>query len=237
MATCEYAVPGKIKAAGVFQLDDCMRPIYGTAAGYIDSCPAAIDTSDNMDEGETFTRRCADGTILYHEDGEQSLESVEVSLDLHAVPADWMSGVGLVEPVVNDGNVIGWTRCTKASANLLIAIWQEMRGGDACSTEGDANGWRLHMFGVRNARLTLEGGIGAEDSYMRITGNTAGTADLGSGPIPLLADTDGDPVFPTNCMSVCHHTVLDVGVASPPDVCGVIDTVEPTEACVPSDGS
>ncbi len=238
MADCDYAVPGRFKAAGVFPLDDCFRPIYDEGAGYIDACPAAIDVSDNMDEGEAFTRRCSDGTILYYEDGEQSLQSVTVNLDLHQVPAEWMAQVGVVEAVMDGGEVIGWTRCTKASSNLLVAIWQEMKGGDACDPEiGDTGGWRLHLFAIKNARLTLEGGIGAEDSYMRITGNTPATAYLDSGPIPFLLDELGEPTFPENCLKVCHHTVLDVGIAPPPDECGIIDLEAPEEPCVPDTSS
>lgn len=219
---------GRLKTAAIFQLDDCMRPVYGEGTGYVDDCFAAFSTSDNMDEGETFTRRCADGTILYHEDGEQSLQSVEVNLDLNAEPDDaFMAQVGLVQPVMDGADVIGWTRCTKASANLLIAVWQEVLGADACDDEdAAAGGWRLHLFPVKNARLTLEGDVGAEDGYMRITGTTSPEANLGLGPIPLLSGEEG-AVFPTNDLVVCHHTILKAGVAAPPEECGPIDTTAP----------
>lgn len=221
---------GRLKTAGVFILDDCMRPIYGEGVGYLDDCFAAFSTSDNMDDGESFTRRCADGTILYQEEGEQSLTSVEVNLDLNAEPAEeWMAQAGLVTPVMNGTDVIGWTRCTKSSANLLVIVWQEVLGADACAEGETAGGWRLHMFPLRKARLTLEGDIGAEDGYIRITGNTSPEANLGEGPIPLLAGaTPADPpVFPTNDLVVCHHTALTADVAPPPDQCGVIDTTAP----------
>lgn len=218
---------GKLKTAGIFQLDDCMRPIYGTNTGYLDDCFAAFSTSDNMDDGETFTRRCADGRILYHEDGEQSLQSVEVNLDLNAEPDDeFMANVGLVQPVMNGEDVIGWTRCTVASANLLIAVWQEVLGADACDEEEGGGGWRLHLFPIKRARLTLEGDVGAEDGYMRITGTTSPEANLGLGPIPFLSGED-EAVFPENDLVVCHHTVLKNGVAAPPEECGPIDTEEP----------
>lgn len=222
-------VLGRLKTAAIFQLDDCMRPVYGPGTGYIDDCFAAFSTSDNMDEGETFTRRCADGRILYHDDGEQSLQSVEVNLDLNAEPDDeFMAQVGLIQPVENDGAVIGWTRCTTASANLLIAVWQEVLGAEACDEDaaGAAGGWRLHLFPVKNARLTLEGDVGSEDGYMRITGNTSPEANLGIGPLPLLEGVDG-PIFPVDDLVVCHHTILKAGVAAPPVECGPVDTELP----------
>lgn len=222
---------GRLKTAAVFPLDDCMRPIYGAGTGYVDDCFAAFGTSDNMDEGESFTRRCADGTILYHEDGEQSLQSVEVTLDLNAEPAEaWMDQVGLVTPVMNGAEVIGWTRCTKSSANLLVIVWQEVLGAEGCDdAEEGGGGWRLHMFPLRKARLTLEGNIGAEDGYIRIIGTTTPEANIGRGPIPLLRDEDGDAIFPSNDMVVCHHTALTHSVAGPPEECGVVPTTAPEE--------
>lgn len=220
---------GKLKTAAIFQLDDCMRPVYGTGTGYVDDCFAAFSTSDNMDEGETFTRRCADGRILYHEDGEQSLQSVEVNLDLNAEPDDdFMATVGLVQPVMNGVDVIGWTRCTIASANLLVAVWQEVLGADACDEDeaGAAGGWRLHLFPIKKARLTLEGDVGSEDGYMRITGTTSPEANLGLGPIPLLQGPS-EAIYPEDDLIVCHHTVLKNQIAAPPEECGPIDTVAP----------
>lgn len=219
---------GRLKTAGVFPLDDCMRPVYGEDEGYLDDCFAALDTSDNMDDGESFTRRCADGSVLYNEEGEQSLTSVEVNLDLNAEPAEeWLAAVGLATPVMNGATAIGWTRCTKSSANLLIAIWQEVLGADACDDAESAGGWRLHLFPLRKARLTIEGGIGAEDSYIRITGRTAPEANILRGPLPFLAGETG-AVFPSSDLVVCHHTVLTHQVAAPPTECGVIDLTAPT---------
>lgn len=218
---------GRLKSAAVFRLDECMRPVYDPEGGIVDDCFAQFETSDNMDEGESFTRRCADGTILYHEDGEQSLQSVEVNLDLNAEPDDdWMAAVGLVEPVMSGSDIIGWTRCTRASANLLIAVWQEVLGADACDEEEGGGGWRLHLFPIKNARITFEGSIGAEDGYVRITGTTVPEANLGLGPLPFLQGVDG-PVFPENDLVVCHHTVLKNGVAAPPEDCGVVPTADP----------
>lgn len=221
-------VLGRLKTAGIFLLDDCMRTVYGPDSGFIDDCFAAFSSSDNMDEGDSFTRRCADGRIMFHLDGEQSLQSVEVNLDLNAEPdEDFLAEVGLVQPVMNGSEVIGWTRCTTASANLLVALWQEVLGADACEDdEGGEAGWRLHLFPIRNARLTLEGDLGAEDGYMRVTGTTAPEANLGQGPLPFLSGEDG-PVFPEDNLVVCHHTVLTHGVAAPPEECGVVDTEEP----------
>lgn len=228
---------GRLKTAAVFQLDHCMRPVYGEGTGFVDDCFAAFSTSDNMDEGESFTRRCADGRILYHEDGQQSLQNVEVNLDFNAEPdSDFMVSVGLVQAVENDGAVIGFTRCTVATANLLVAVWQEVLGAEGCDDEEGEGGWRLHLFPIKNARLTLEGDVGSEDGYMRITGTTSPEANLGLGPIPLLAGDDDEAIFPVDDLVVCHHTVLTNGVAAPPEECGPIDTEDPGNGDEPGEG-
>lgn len=221
---------GRLKTAAVFELDDCMRPVYGPDTGYVDDCFAGFTSSDNMDEGTEFTRRCADGTILYYEPGEQSLQSVEASLDLNAEPmTSFLSKLQLVKAVGPTGvgaTPYGFTRTTKGSANLLLVVWQEVLGSEACEDDS-SDQFRVHLFPLRKARLTLEGDLGAEDSYFRITGVTASSANLGKGPIPLLRDAEGNAIFPTNDLEVGHHTVLTSGVAAPPIECGVIDTEGP----------
>lgn len=227
MAGC-VPILGRLKSAALFRLDECMRPVYDPDGGYVDDCFAALSTSDNMNEGEAFTRNCADGSILYHEDGKNELQSVTVDLDLNAEPdADWMAVVGLSQPIENDGQIVGWTRCTSANANLLVGIWQEVLGSDACDEEGGGGGWRLHLYALKNARITFEGNLGAQDAYVRVTGNTVPNANLGKGPIPFLAGQT--PAFFEDDLLVCHHTILTNGVVGPPSSCGVIATTAPVE--------
>jgi hypothetical protein len=127
---CDTPDLGRIKAVLVFMLDDCMAPVYGDATGYIDDCPAAVTTSDNVDEGTPFTRRCSNGSIKRHLPGEKSLESIEVNVDLHYADAEWLSSTGAVTPIMHDGTVIGYGDGTNDKANLLVAVVQEILGGE-----------------------------------------------------------------------------------------------------------
>ena len=221
-------VLGRLGTVGLFALDECMAPIYAEAAGYFDDCFAAFSSSDNVDEGETFTRKCANGKILYHEDGKPSLQSVQVELDLNAEPStDFMSFVGLTEPVKEGAKTVGFSRGKQAIANILVAIWQEVIDVGSCG-DAEGGGHRLHLYPLKNARLTTEGTLGAEDGYMRIAGSTVAEALIGGGPWPFFTDAGGStPRFFTGSLLVQHHTVLTGGIAAPPEQCGAVTLVGP----------
>lgn len=231
MAGC-VPVYGRLLSVALFELDECMAPVYETNSGYVDPCFAAFSSSDNMDDGEAFTRKCASGATLYHEDGKSTLQSVQVELDLNAEPAkEFMTKVGLVEEIASGTGenkvAVGWTRVVNAEANLLLTLWQEVLGSDACADGGEKS-YRLHMYPLKGARLTTEGDMGSQDSYMRITGTTVANAALGQGPYPFLSGESSDEFFGEDELNgVTHHAVLDVGVAGPPEDCGVITLTAP----------
>lgn len=234
MAHCDTPDLGRIKSVGLFILDDCLAPIYGPAAGYIDDCPANVETSDNLDEGEDFTRRCADGTIKRFLKGRTSLQDIEVNLDLHWLDPTWIAQAGGAQPVIHNGEVIGWSDCTQDRFNVLVVVWQEILGSDACDptqTEPGCNDY-VRLYPLKDARITEEGTIGAEDSYVRVTGSTSADHALGSGPIELACDpTTGDAQWLTDCLPSGCHRFKFIGGPAPTD-CGAIDTTEPPEPCI-----
>lgn len=231
---CETPDLGRIKSVMLFLLDDCMAPIYDDAAGYIDDCPAAVETSDNVDDGEPFTRRCANGQIKRFLPGEKSLESIEVNVDLHWVDSEWLSSTGAVTPIMHDGTVIGYGDGTRDKANILVVVVQEILGGDVC-TDDDAgcnDYWRLYP--LKGARVTEEGTVGAEDSFIRITGETVDTAQLGSGPIPMACDSiTGAAEWISDCFPTGLHRYKFVGGPAP-EGCGSYDTEAPLAPCTPA---
>lgn len=234
MAKCETPDLGRILAAGLFLLDDCMRPIHAPGAGYIDDCVAAVSTSDNVDEGEDFTRRCADGTIKVNIPGKRSLQSIETNVDFNWLDPDWVAQAGGAQPIIQNGEVIGWSDCTQDRFNVLVVVWQEILGGGAC--EGDAgNGAYVRLYPISGARITEEGDMGSAENYIRVTGLTLDKHDLGAGPIPLAVDsTTGDAAWLTDCLPSGCHRFRFTG-APVPDICGVVDTTEePTEPCIES---
>lgn len=224
MAECKTPDLGRIKAVGLFLADECLNPIYGAAAGYIDPCVAAFETSDNVDDGEEFTRRCANGSIKRYVPGVKSLQSIEVNVDLHWLDPDWIAQAGGATAITHGNETIGWADGTSDRFNVIVVVWQEILGecGD------DANGDFVRIYPVKGATVTEEGAPGSEDNYVRITGETTDSHNLGFGPVPLALDPDtGDAEWLDEALPDGTHRFRFVGAPAPED-CGSITTVDPT---------
>lgn len=75
--------------------------------------------------------------------------------------------------------------------------------------------------------VSEEGAPGDEDNFVRITGETTDSHNLGLGPIPLALDSvTGDAEWLTDPFPDGTHRFRFVGAAAPED-CGSIETVDP----------
>lgn len=238
MADCETPDLGRIKTVGVFLLDDCMAPIWGPDAGFIDNCPAAVETTDNIDEGVPFLKRCPDGTIRRYLPGKKSMQSIAVNMDFNWLTPSWVAQAGGAEPVIHDGTIIGWGDATRSAFNVLFVIWQEILGGDVCTDENLCNDF-VRLYPVKDARMTEFGAIGSAENVIRITGETVSAHSLGNGPLPLACDPDtGEAAWLSNCLASGVHRYRFVGGPAPaidgePE-CGPFETVEPETPCIPA---
>lgn len=226
MAVCTTPDLGRIKKVGLFLADDCLNPVYGADAGYLDDCPAAFETSDNVDDGEEFTRRCADGSIKRYVPGVKSLQSIEVNVDMHWLDPEWIAAAGGASAIEHDSEVVGWADGTSDRFNVIVVIWQEILGecGDG------ANGDFVRIYPVKGARISEEGAPGSEDNYVRIAGETTDSHNLGFGPIPLFLDSlTGDAEWPTEELPDGTHRFRFIGAPAPSE-CGAITTVDPGSA-------
>lgn len=223
MGACTTPDLGRIKKIGLFLADDCLNPIYGADAGYLDDCPAAFETSDNIDDGEDFTRRCADGSIKRYIPGVKSLQAIEVNVDLHWLSPEWISQAGGATAIEHDGEVIGWADGSQDRFNVIVIVWQEILGECGGGVSNDF----VRIYPVKGATVTEEGTPGSEDNYVRITGETTDSHNIGYGPIPLAADPiTGDAEWLSTPLSDRTHRFRFVG-ATAPDACGSITTVDP----------
>ena len=234
MAVCQTPDLGRIQAVGLFLLDDCMRPIHGPAAGYVDDCPAAFSSTDNTNTSDDFRRQCADGSTKVYIPGVTSLDSIETNVDLHWIDPEWVAQAGGAEPIIQDGEIIGYGDAVNSRFNVLVVVWQEILGGGACEGEGDGGSY-VRLYPIKGARITEEGEVGSAENYTRVTGLSYSSHDLGSGPIPLALDSEtGEATWLSDCIPTGLHRVRFVG-ASHPAECGAIDTTEePTVPCIES---
>jgi hypothetical protein len=222
MGVCTTPDLGRIKKVGLFLADECLNPVYGAAAGYLDDCPANFETSDSVDDGEEFTRRCADGSIKRYIPGKKSLQAIEVNVDLHWLDPEWITQAGGATAIEHDGEVVGWSDGTSDRVNLIVVVWQEILG--EC---GGVTGDYVRVYPVKDATVTEEGTPGSEDNYVRVMGETSNSHSLGFGPIPLALDAvTGDSEWLTDPLADGQHRYRFVGGPAPIE-CGAITTVDP----------
>jgi hypothetical protein len=224
MGICTTPDLGRIKKVGLFLADECLTPLYAADMGYLDDCVAGFETSDNTDDGEEFTRRCADGSIKRYIPGKKSLQSIEVNVDLHWLDPTWIAAAGGATAIEHDGETIGWADGTSDRFNVLVVVWQEILGECGGGVTGDF----VRIYPVQDAKVSEEGTPGSEDNYVRITGMTVDSHNVGYGPLPLAMDaTTGDPEWLSDPLEDGTHRFRFIG-APAPDGCGAIETIAPT---------
>lgn len=222
MPTCKTPDLGRIKKIGLYLADAQMAPVIGPDMGYLDDCPAAFESSDNVDDGEDFTRRCADGSIKRFVPGVKSLQSIEVNLDLHWLDPAWLTSAGGASEITHDSEVVGWSDGTSDRFNVFVVVWQEILTDDEGVT-GDF----VRIYPVKGATISEEGSPGSEDNYFRITGSTTDAHNIGRGPAPLaLNATTGEAEWLSDALSADHRFRFIGGPA--PDGCGAVVTTAPT---------
>ncbi|HEY5419360.1 MAG TPA: hypothetical protein VIL10_01380 [Marmoricola sp.] len=226
MGNCTTPDLGRIKKVGLFLADECLTPLYGADMGYLDDCPAAFETSDNVDDGEEFTRRCADGSIKRYIPGVKSLQSIEVNVDLHWLDPEWISNAGGATAIEHNSEVIGWADGKADRFNVVVIVWQEILGECGGGVTGDF----VRIYPVKGATVSEEGTPGSEDNYVRITGSTSDSHNIGFGPIPLALDTTtGDTEWLSDELADATHRFRFVGGIAP-DGCGAMATTDPGSA-------
>jgi hypothetical protein len=226
MAICVTPDLGRIKAVGLFLADACLTPIFGTDQGYIDDCVAALETSDNVDDGDDFTRRCADGSIKRFVPGVSSLQSIDVDIDFHWMDPTWIAAAGGATAIVHDAETVGWAEGTADRFNVIVVVWQEILGvcGDVVAPDF------VRIYPLKGAMISEEGTPGSEDNYVRVSGSTTDSHNLDYGPIPLAIDTiSGDTEWLSDVLPDGVHRYRFQGGAAPTD-CGAVDTVAPGSA-------
>lgn len=231
---CDLSTIGRITAIGLFAADDCLAPVYGPDMGYVDDCATLGGLSpEDEDTRNEFLRACPNGDIRAYVPARTVTKYVEASADFPVLPVEFLAGVGLVEPIMQGGEIVGWADCD-TPINLIMVIWQEMIS-DTCGDSGAAGAPAFAtVHALRDVRVTEDGDRGTPDHNFRLVGKSVRSGQLGSGPIPLFYDSDTPTVavWPESCLPTCTAKGITFKAANPPVECGLMDTVAPPVPCV-----
>lgn len=230
---CENVTPGVVQGVLLFVVDSCYRPVYGADSAFYDNCasPGAVApvTADTRPE---FLKTCPNGDIRAYVPARTVTTTTDVPLNFAWLPIEFLAAAGATTPIEFNGEVVGYTDCEE-TIKLGVLVFQELVGADAC--EGGEVGPQsiVTAYALRDVRITHDGEIGTSAFNYQLVGKAVRTADIGSGPIPLFYDSGApdEAAWPTSCIPVCAKGAV-FKAFGPPEECGLIDTVEPEDACV-----
>lgn len=230
--TCELLTPGPVQGVGIFAVDDaCFTPTYGTDAGFYDDC-ATIGSIVPVTSVSrpAFEKYCPSGNVRGYVPERTVVTTADVVINYPWLPAEFLANVGAFNPIMFNGEIVGGSP-TGDAVNLLAIVWQEIVGDGACTgIEGAPS--LLTPIALRDVRFASDGDFGTSGFNYTLVGKAV-DANIGSGPIPLFWDS-GDTsaaAWPEECIEVTKDGQTRFRGFGPPDECGVIDTVAPSEAC------
>lgn len=231
---CELITPGPVQGIGLFAVEDnCFTPAYGTDAGFFDNC-ATVGGNEPQESTarEAFEKYCPNGDVRAYLPERTVVTTSNVQLNFPWLPAEWLAAVDAFDPIMFDGEIVGGSP-TGSQVNLLVLIWQELLGSDACSDTDGGPASIVTPWAVRDVRFSSDGDFGTSGFNYTLLGKTV-DANIGSGPIPLFYDS-GDPseaAWPEDCIRVSKDGQTRFKAFGPPSECGVITTEAPDVPCV-----
>lgn len=229
---CDLVTPGPVQGVLLFAVDECYNPVYGADAAYFDNCamPGAV-APVTADTREEFLKTCPNGDIRVYVPARTVTTTTDVPLNFAWLPVEFLATIGVVSPIVFNGETVGYTDCDQA-IKLGALVYQELLGSDECGGGQTGATSIVTAYALRDVRISSDGDVGTSGFNYQVVGKAV-RANIGSGPIPLFYDS-GDPseaAWPEDCIEVCAKGAV-FKAFGPPDECGIIETVEPVDACV-----
>lgn len=220
------AKPLQGRTLRVTRLDECGNPEFGECAyGVSDGYIQAVLTP-NVEEGEDFFQRGANGEILVSSRGRPSLRWYDISIQFQEVDPELFTILtGLSGYEDDQGNTIGFvvTESEFATANFALEIWT------GNSEEECIPGQVYPFYGYNLLPWVTEGAL-MEDitiangliSFTVSARTRKGTA-WGEGPYDVVRDAGGDPApLFTPIPSDTHHLPIWTQLAPPEPECGCV---------------
>jgi hypothetical protein len=207
-------------------LDECGNPEYGDMAYAVSDGYVQAVLTPEVEEGEDFFQRGANGEIIISQRGKPSLRWYTVSIQFQEVDPELFTIVTGLQPYLDDaGNTIGFnvTESDFATANFALELWlgnaeDECPPGDAFPFYGYAllpwvvEGALMEDITVTNGMITFT-----------INGRTRKGTPWGVGPYDVVRDSSGTPqeLF-TAIPSDTHHLQIWTQLAPPAANCGAL---------------
>jgi hypothetical protein len=206
------------------RLDACGNPDYGECAyGVSDGYVQAVLTP-NVEEGERFLQRGANGKPIVNQRGRPSLNWYDVSIQFQEVDMELFTILTGLQPYENDaGQVIGFpvTEEYFAMANFGLELWMG-NAEEACDPVDP-----LPYYGYNLLPWVVDGAITGDITIANalitftVTGRTRKGTPWGVGPYDVVLDSTGTPSpLPTAIPDDTHHLPIWTQLAPPEASCG-----------------
>jgi len=224
MANLLCARPLQGETIRVTRLDECGNPEYGDCAYAVSDGYVELVMTPNVEEGERFLQRNANGIAIVNQRGRPSLNWYDVTIQFAEVDPELFTIVTGLEPYEDDqGRVIGFpvTEEHFATANFALEAW--MGNAEEVCLPGDP----LPFYGYNLLPWVVEGAL-AEDITITndlitftVAGRTRKGTPWGVGPYDVVIDETEtpSPLF-TAIPDDTHHLPIWTQLAPPEASCG-----------------
>lgn len=227
----------------VTRLDECGRPVYGPCNQVVSDGFVSVEFSPEVEEGEDYTQRNANGDLCVNERGKDALTWISVAIEFCRVDAElWQIMNPTWKTVTNaQGDVTGFRIGEKFSdtQGFALELWPKATGqaslcDEDAPTDAAPNGYFLlpYVLGGAPESWTLENGV----ATFTLNGRTKGGSLWGRGPYNITHDAAGQPsplLQPIDSGATSgnpdHFHADIVTLAPPPAACGC----QPLEALPP----
>lgn len=222
-------VQGKMIRATL--VDECGEVVVGSCAYAVSRCFASVTMSDNVESGEEFKVKGADGLYCVSQRSLPLLNWIDVTITLLQVDPELVA-ILTGSPVVydGDGRAVGFqtTTDTFATASFALEVWTGIGRdpyGTPCSGEDTLYGYLLLPWLVEGAtgEWTIENGA----ANLVINAITANGNQWGTGPYDVVKTALGAASPLLEELPTTAHRHLQWTEVAPPAAVSGCQTLDP----------
>lgn len=221
VAVCAKPLQGSTMR--VTRLDECGNIEFGADAYAVSEGFVSITMTPNVEDGERFLQRTANGSAIINQQGRPLLNWYDVSIVFQEVDPELFSLITGLQPYLDDQDrTIGFpvTESDYATANFSLEGWMG-NAEEACGGALPWYGYNLLPW-VTNGALTEDLVIQNDLITFTVAGRTRKGTPWGVGPYDVVLDSTATPsplfeAIPTDT----HHLPIWTQLAPPVAACGV----------------